>query len=264
MEFFKELMERFSKPTVVVDAENGVVAVHKDYELKSEHLDRFREINEKPDIAREVHGMRISNKNDFIAYINEYKTTGTKIFYDDKQVHAVFNYTIKGNPDHGDSYCDMNMQKTTDFKFTMEAIGNQISQKDAVRLLKRLEPYITALDKTETADMDIVEMVEDLQAIKHINSVTRNAQQRFVLDVDVQSGKENKTLPRYISIEIPVYQNDLEVKADLDLELFVHAHGDGGFAIELVCYDIEKKVEDATRDLVEQILKGTKVSGFMR
>jgi len=247
----KEFIEKIANSfrPVTQDLGNGRKAVHQDY---IEH-DKDVPIHHKPEIARHVLNQLILNKIDFIAFVNEYKTEATKLFYNDSLVKAVFNYTTVSNADYGDSVCAMQLQTTDDYN-EFKKHQTQLSQKQFVRFLKRMEPYIVAFDNKKADDMDIIEMAEHLQAIKTIDSVQRNAQQKFHLDVNIQAGKDSMLLPRIIVFEFPIFKNDREMTTRFETELFLSAD-DGSLAAELICYNIDQLYEESIRELTNSILE---------
>lgn len=228
---------------------NGRLAIHQDY--KEDNADR--PIHFRPEISRHVLGQTVLSKLDYIAFVNEYKTAATKLFYNNSGVNAVFNYTTVDKADHGDSICKMPLLVTDDYT-EFEKHQCELSQKQFVRFLKRMEPYIVAFDNNPADDMDIIEMAEHLQAIKTIDSVQRNAQQKFHLDVNIQTGKSSMTLPKVIVFEFPIFKNDREMTTRFETELFLSAE-DGSLAAELICYNIDQLYEESIRELTNSILE---------
>ena len=255
-EFLKSIMDSFRPVTQPL--ENGRVAVHQDYKTDKDD----RPIHFMPEIARHVLLQNIISKDDYISYVNEYKTPATKIFYNESNIKAVFNYSTKDVADHGDSICLMSLQQTDDYEEYVKHEQAQLNQKQFVRFLKRMEPYIVALDNKKADDMDIIEMAEHLQAIKTIDSVQRNAEQKFHLDVEISTGKSDVTLPRIITFEFPVFKNDRVLTTRFETELFLGSE-DGGLSAELICYNIDQLYEETIRELTTTILHEIKdVSAF--
>lgn len=256
----KEAIEKFwSLLRPVKEAlNNGRTAIHKDYTVD----EKDRPIHFKPEIARHVLDEVIIRKDDFISFVNEYKTKATKLFYNDEDIKAIFNYTTVDEADYGDSMCFMPLKETFDYDIFKAHLQHEINQKQFVRFLKRMEPYIVAFDNNKADDMDIIEMAEHLQAIKTIDSVQRNAQQKFHLDVNIQTGKDSMTLPRVITFEFPIFKNDREMTTRFETELFLSAD-DGALAAELICYNIDQLYEESIRELTNSILEEIKdVSAF--
>lgn len=247
----KEIVEKIANAfrPVKEDLGNGRKAVHQDYKFD----DTDRPIHFKPPIDRHVLDANILNKLDFITFVNEYKTAATKLFYNDVVIKAVFNYTTVTDADYGDSTCSMRLQQTDDF-LEFEKHQCELNQKQFVRFLKRMEPYIVAFDNKKADDMDIIEMAEHLQAIKTIDSVQRNAQQKFYLDVNIHTGKADMTLPRIIVFEFPIFKNDREMTTRFETELFLSAD-DGALNAELICYNIDQLYEESIRELTKSILE---------
>jgi len=248
-EIFKLFIDTF-RP-VKQDLGNGRLAVHQDY--KEDNSDRPMFF--KPEIARHVLSQTIINKEDFIEFVNEYKKIGTKMFYNQKGVSAIFNYSTKDEADYGDSICTMPLQHTDDYTEFVRHEKTQMSQKQFVRFLKRMEPFIIAMDDKKSDSMDIIEMAEHLQAIKTVDSVQRNAQQKFHLDVNILTGKSNMTLPRIITLEFPVFTNDRVITTKFEVELFLGAKGEGSLSAELICYNIDQLYEETIREITASILK---------
>jgi len=255
----KEIFEKVANAfrPVAQDLGNGVTAVHQDYKYDVTNVP----VHFKPAIARHVLNQTIINKIDFIAFVNEYKTDATKLFYNNTSISSIFNYTTVEQADHGDSKCVMPIVDTDDFKeFTKHQ--TELTQKQFVRFLKRMEPFIVAFDNKKADDMDIIEMAEHLQAIKTIDSVQRNAQQKFHLDVNIQTGKSSMTLPKVIVFEFPIFKNDREMTTRFETELFLSAD-EGSLSAELICYNIDQLYEESIRELTKSILEDIEgVSAF--
>jgi len=247
----KEMINKITNAfrPVIQKLDNGRVAIHQDYEVD----ERERPLHYKPKIERNVLSETIISKLDFIAFVNEYKTPSTKIFYDDARVDAVFNYSTAKEADYGDSRCRLPLVETDDF-VTFKRSQTTLSQKQFVRFLKRMEPYIVAFDNKKADDMDIIEMAEHLQAIKTIDSVQRNAQQKFHLDVNIHTGKDSMTLPRIIVFEFPIFANDRDMTTRFETELFLSAD-DGALSAELICYNIDQLYKESVRELTTSILQ---------
>ncbi len=249
----------FQKPTEV--DKNGSILQHRSY-TAVQPIEHKQKYFEHP-IARNVISQRIINKYDFIDFINEYKTNQTKIFYDQEHIKAVFNYSSADKADYGDSSCTMSLIMTRDFTEFHNHIEKDLSQKEFIRILKRMEPYITAFDDKQVEDMDIIEVAENLQATKNINSIQRNTQQAFILDTEVSAGNSGMTIPRFITFKMPVYKNDLSLESEFRVELFLQG-GDGGFIANLACYKLEQSVDETIKELTSQVCKGCDgVDSFM-
>jgi len=240
---------------------NGNILQHESYRTVKplEHNQKFFELP----ISRNVIQQSIINKYDFIEFINEYKSSGTKLFFNNEKIKAIFNYSTAEDADYGDSYVSMRLEQTRDFEEFQNHMDTDLSQKDFIRILKRMEPYIVAFDDKKVDDMDIIEIAENLQATKNINSVMRNTSQAFVLDTEVRAGNSELTIPRFITFKIPVYKNDLKLESDFRVELFLQG-GDGGFVANLVCYKLEQSIEETVREITSQVCKGCDgVSSYM-
>jgi len=238
-----DFLKRFQKPSEKID---GGVVVHNDYRANMD-------THYKPPISRHVLSQGIVNKNDFIAFTNEYKTEQTKLFYTDQRINAVFNYSLKNKADYGDSICSMDLEQNLDYKYFNYALGSPIGQKDFIRLLKRLEPYIVALDGRKSDDMDIIDMAENLRSVKQIDSIVRNTSQQFSVNAEVTTGKKDFVIPRKITFKFPIFKNDMELETPFEVELFLNAD-DGAFSAELACYNIDQLYDETVRELTASIL----------
>ncbi|MFH0710100.1 MAG: DUF2303 family protein [Pseudomonadota bacterium] len=245
-DFLRPLIDAFRIPSVLLD--NGARATHQDYKIDNS----MQPLHLKPELARHVVSQSIINKDDFIAFVTEYKTNATKLFYDDGRVKAVFNYITASQPDYGDSAALMPLIQTDDYKHYRANNGRSISQKDFIRFLKRMEPFIVALDNKKADDMDIIDMAESLQGITTIDSIQRNASNKFSIDATVRTGKANVEIPRIITFEFPIYTNDRELTTRFETELFLSAQ-DGAFVAELICYNIDQLEEETRRQLTQSI-----------
>lgn len=249
MEWIKQLIGSFREP--VVNLDNGIKAVHESYKID----DSEKPIHFKPPLSRHVISQGIVNKNDFIAFVTEYKTPATKLFYDDAKVKAVFNYSTVDEADYGDSTATMQLIQTEDYRIFKQHSGNPISQKNFIRFLKRMEPFIVAFDNKKADDMDIIEMAENLQGITTVDSIQRNASSKFIIDATVRTGKADVELPRIITFDFPIYANDRELTTRFETELFLSAQ-DGTFVAELICYNIDQLEEETRRQITQSICDG--------
>ena len=255
----QKIVNLFQKPTET-DA-NGNILQHENYKVERPVETKHKHFAYP--IARNVIEQAISNKYDFIEFVNEYKTEATKIFYNENVIRAVFNYSTSDKADHGDSCASMVLKRTRDFNEFKNAIDAHLTQQQFIRLLKRLEPYIIAFDDKPVDDMDIIEVAENLQSSKNINSVQRNTSQTFVIDAEVRSGNSSFEIPRFITFKLPVFQNDIMLTAEFKTELFITA-GDSGFEVTLACYKLDQSVEETLRELTRQVQNGCDgISSYM-
>lgn len=255
-EFFNALKGDL-KPVAQLD--DGREVIHTDYKV----VDDNRGKNFEHKIARHVLNQSILNKDDFIAFVKEYKTDGTKIFFDNSKIKAIFNYTTLDKADYHDSFCEMQLQNTKNFDEFRNILDRDLSQKDFIRILKRLEGCIVGFNNTKADDMDIIEVAENLQATKNFQSVQRNTLKAFTVDAEVKAGNTNYEIPRYIHFKMPIYKNDLLLEVQFDCELFLEAT-DGGFIANLVCYKLDEIIEKTIRDLTKDVCESCEdVSSFM-
>jgi len=234
------------KPVTIL--EDGREVMHRDYTVVEDN----RGVNYKHKIVRHKISESILNKNDFIKFINEYKTEATKIFYDDRHIKAIFNYSTSSEADYEDSYVTMNLQYTKNFEEFARCLDKDLSQKELVRILKRLENCIVGFNGKKVADMDIIEVAEHLHATKNFNSLQRNTAQAFTIDATVTAGNESYDIPRFIHFSMPVFKNDKELQVEFICELFLEA-GEGSFTAELVCYKMEDVLEETIKEITEDV-----------
>ncbi|HAC70148.1 MAG TPA: hypothetical protein DCF41_00335 [Arcobacter skirrowii] len=248
-DFFNAFKGDLNPTSILAD---GREVMHKDYSI----VDDNRGQNFKHPISRHVLNQSILNKNDFINFVKEYKTSGTKIFFNNKTIKAIFNYSTPKEADYGDSYCLMELEYTKNFQEFINILDRDLNQKELIRILKRLESCIVGLNGKEAADMDIIEIAENLQASKNFQSVQRNTLKAFSIDAEVKAGNSNYEIPRFIHFKLPVYKNDLSLEVSFDCELFLEAIDGQGFVANLVCYKLdeikEKTIRDLTSDVCEQ------------
>lgn len=256
----KELWDKIKGDmTPVTVLKDGREVMHSDYNVVEDN----RGVNFKHEIVRHVIRQSILNKNDFIEFINEYKTDATKIFFDESKIKAVFNYSTKDDADHNDSYVSMELEYTKNYQEFVKCLDVNLNQKELVRLLKRLESCITGFNGEPVADMDIIDVAEHLHATKNFNSLQRNTAQAFTIDATVTAGNESYDIPRFIHFKLPVFKNDKELEIEFVCELFLEA-SDGGFFANLVCYKLDDIIEDTIRKITSNVCeKCDGVKSFM-
>lgn len=144
-EFFNALKGDL-KP--VAQLEDGREVIHTDYKVVEDNRGR----NFEHDIARHVLNQSILNKDDFIAFVKEYKTDGTKIFFDNSKIKAIFNYTTKSEPDYHDSICLMHLQNTKnfdEFKNILDRTYTRKSYRVSNRNPRKRNPLFTKRTKKQ-------------------------------------------------------------------------------------------------------------------
>jgi uncharacterized protein YfdQ (DUF2303 family) len=238
---------------------DGREIAHKDYNVIEEN----RGVYFKHKIVRHVLGQAILNKDDFIKYINEYKTDETKIFFNNRKIQAIFNYSTVDKADYHDSDATMELEYTKNFLEFQQCLDRDLSQKELVRILKRLESCIVGFNNEKVADMDIIEVAEHLHSTKNFNSLQRNTAQAFTVDATVTSGNDSYEIPRYIHFKLPVFKNDNKLEVQFDIELFLEA-GDGRFTANLVCYKLDETLEETITRITKEVCEGCEgVNSFM-
>ena len=255
-ELFSSLTGKL-KPVAIL--EDGREVIHNDYKVVEDNRGK----NFEHEIVRWVIKQSILNKDDFIEFVKEYKSEGTKIFFNNSRIKAIFNYTTLDKADFHDSFCEMQLEYTKNFEEFRSCLDRDLTQKDFIRILKRLESCIKGFDGKEVADMDIIEIAENLQATKNFQSVQRNTLKGFTVDAEVKAGNTNYTIPRYVHFVMPVYKNDLKLEIQFDCELFLEAT-DNSFIVNLVCYKLDEIIEKTIRDLTKDVCDSCEgVKSFM-
>ena len=227
---------------------DGREVVHVDYRVNEEN----RGLNFQHKIARHVLKQQILNKQDFIEFVKEYKQDGTKIFFNNSRIRAIFNYSTCKEADYHDSICEMTLEHTKNFDEFKNVLDRDLSQKEFIRILKRLESCIAGFNNKEVQDMDIIDVAENLQATKNFQSVQRNASQAYMVDAEVKAGNKNYEIPRFIHFKMPIYKNDLELEVQFDCELFLEST-DNGFIANLVCYKLDETIEETIKSITNDV-----------
>ena len=222
--------------------------VHKDYEAAARPRAGYE--TDKPN--RVVIKQTVREMNDFINFVKEYMGDSTKLFYNDRTVTAIFNYSTADKPDYCDSSADLTLEKTTAYKaFAAVAEGRKLTQKEFVKTLKELQTYIKTEEGTESEK--IIELAADLQGIKKVNSVSKNTSNTFTIDAKVNSGGlDTIELPKTITFALPVYKNDVKEITEFEVELFA-TFEDDNIGISLICYRIEELTDSATKAMTDRI-----------
>ena len=96
----------------------------------------------------------------------------------------------------------MELLYTNNFEEFRRCLDKDLSQKDFIRILKRLESCIVGLNGEKAANMDIIEIAENLQASKNFQSVQRNTLKAFTIDAEVKAGNTNYEIPRFIHFKL--------------------------------------------------------------
>lgn len=168
-------------------------------------------------------------------------------------IHKDYTHIMPTNyrPPLARNVVDQSIQNKDDFiKFVKEYATPNTKIFFNTESIKAIFNYTGA---KEADDMDIIEIAEHLHASKNVNSIVRNTQQSFVLDAEVRAGNSSFTIPRYITFNLPIYKNDLTLKCDFEVELFLSAD-ETGFSAMLRCYKLEQTVDEATNTLTQDIV----------
>lgn len=221
----------------IVELKDGAFLRHKDYSLEK--------IFYLPN--RVVVNPVIAKKDDFIAFVNKYKTAGTVIFYDTDKVNAVFNYPTATNPDWADSGARLNLTKTDQFNALTAAASNKLSQRGFIFLLKTLTEYLNG----DLSAVQAIELAEN--AVKEVHSINTNLN-NTALQSNTTGTLKNVVILKTISFELPIFKADTTFKKRFDLEIFIDINDSNQFEVELKCWTFDEQLEEATTEFLSTIL----------
>ncbi len=249
------LSQVFAASQAVVERKIGEETrqfVHKEYN----EAPRPRAGYETDRPNRVVIKQTVKEIDDFIAFVKQYQTPQTKLFYTDTEARVVYNYPTADKADFADSHTTLTLEKTTAFRaFDSVAGGRKLTQKEFIKILKELQSYIVSTDAA-----GIVALAQDLQGVTKVNSMMKNSSRTITVDAMVKGGKaDNIEIPEKLNFKLPVYKNDISTLTDFEVEIFAEFENDS-FGLNLVCYRLEEIVEEATRDMMQRIC--TKLDGI--
>ncbi|WP_170000316.1 DUF2303 family protein, partial [Campylobacter sp. RM9328] len=218
-------------PSVVMSNEQRAVIVHKDYMLADGLL-------KEP--LRNRYLIDALDVDSFIGLVNEYKEPNSKLFFDDKSIKCIVDFNTKDKAEFCEKRIGLNLVYTPFYRSFNEHLERNLSQREFIFLLKSLFMYITKIDGKPNDNMDVIELAQSLQAVKKFDSIQKNTSSKISLDVEIKSGaKENLTLPNKITFKLPIYEADVSLMGEFEVELFVDIKNDSEFSIKLVCYTAE-------------------------
>lgn len=232
-------------PSIEIDSDKRAVIVHKDYILRGELL-------KEP--LRNSYDINALDVDSFVGLVNEYKEPNSKLFFDDKSIKCIVDFNTKDRAEFCEKRIGLKLAYTPFYYSFNEHLGVNLSQRDFVFLLKSLFMYITKIDGKPNDNMDVIELAQSLQAVKKFDSVQKNTSSKISLDVEIKSGaKENLTLPNKITFKLPIYEADVRLMGEFEVELFVDIKNDSEFNIRLVCYTAEAVRREVLNELVKNI-----------
>ncbi|MBE3607075.1 DUF2303 family protein [Campylobacter sp. RM13119] len=232
-------------PSVVMSNEQRAVIVHKDYMLADGLL-------KEP--LRNRYLIDALDVDSFIGLVNEYKEPNSKLFFDDKSIKCIVDFNTKDKAEFCEKRIGLNLVYTPFYRSFNEHLERNLSQREFIFLLKSLFMYITKIDGKPNDNMDVIELAQSLQAVKKFDSIQKNTSSKISLDVEIKSGaKENLTLPNKITFKLPIYEADVSLMGEFEVELFVDIKNDSEFSIKLVCYTAEIVRREVLNELVKNI-----------
>ncbi|MBR8466355.1 DUF2303 family protein [Campylobacter sp. faydin G-140] len=240
----KELNE-YIVPNIEIDSKKRAVIVHKDYMLRDELL-------KEP--LRNSYCINALDIDSFVGLVNEYKESSSKLFFDDKSIKCIVDFNTKDKAEFCEKRIGLNLAYTPFYSGFIQSLDMNLSQRDFIFLLKSLFMYITKIDGRPNDNMDVIELAQSLQAVKKFDSIQKNTSSKISLDVEIKSGaKENLTLPNKITFKLPIYEADVSLMGEFEVELFVDIKNDSEFSIKLICYTAEIIRREVLNQLVKNI-----------
>lgn len=248
-------MKNQTPPPIIpmVKLDDDLFLVHKEYNQA-----RMTKGYESQKPKRLILDEKIKDTEDFIRFANEYKTPETKVFYNEKGVEVIFNYSTTQGGDFADSRLVMDFELTQECKFLGDFLNRPITQKKFIHFLKAMAPSIHSPDP-----VDVIALAENIQAIKKINSIKKNSSQKLIIDAEIKGGLGSVAVPETLTLSIPVFENNRETKLDLfEVELFFDFGEE--FQIEMVCHHFARTRNLALRSLAKEVADGIQAPHFQR
>ena len=228
--------------TPVIELPEGLRAVHKNYSIDNDFY------TGKP--VRSRFDKNFGNADDFVEFVKEYKEAGSKAFYSRAGVMVVFDFPLKDQPDYQERKASLRLDRTAEFETLRDGLRRNLTQRNFIRFLKQMETSITNIDGVE-----LIDIIENLKAVKDVNSITKNTERGISINVKVESGVRNVSVPEKIFIEVPIFDAEPDILTEFTLECFYdYSDSDGKFSIEVECWDFDRVVEEATRAIVQNIV----------
>lgn len=247
-------LKKIQEPVIRLD--NGLLAVQDGYKINRDFMTKEVDMD-RP--ARVKVSPVFSNALDFIDFVSEYKETGSKAFYDDSNINVIFNYPKPDMPDYGDSNARLALYKTEVFNTFIRELRNNpgLSQKGLIRFFKQMESVVTSHD-----GITLYNIIENLKAVKDVQSISKNTEKGVVFNVKVDTGIENVRIPDKITVKLPIYKANPDILTEFEIELFYNFDDSKGFDVEIVCWDLESVIEKATKELVDGIVAKMEVKAY--
>ena len=240
----QEEKNKYVVPSVSVDEAKRAILQHTDYRLVESLL-------KEP--LRNKYTVDALDVDSFVDLVNEYKEPNSKLFFDDKSIKCVIDFSSKDKAEFCEKRINLGLDFTPFYEAFNQSVGKNLGQRDFVFLLKSLFAYITAIDGKPNDNMDVIELAESLQAVKKFDSVQKNTSSKISLDVEIKSGaKETIQMPKNITFTLPVYEADTEIRGEFKCELFVSIDEER-FGLKLVCYTAEVSRREVLSKIVSKI-----------
>lgn len=238
--------ELFNKPCEKI-TELGHYVVHKDYRLVDDFTDE--------PLAKGFI-QNIGNIDDFISFVKEYETAETKIFYDEKKVHAYFDYHRKDKDSKNNRLAILPFSETKEFFELQKILCSSVTQKGLVIFLKKIERFIRKDDKVN--DVSLFSYFETMRTIRNVDQAVRNEGDKVSLELKTENSVKKAELFTNITLTMPVYKCSDDT-VDFNCEIFYGQDTNtGALQITLECYDIDNIVEDFRRGLVAKVSESCK------
>lgn len=231
----------------IVDLPFSHFAVRNDYNIVRD----FRTIQ------RNILSEKIGNAEDFIAFVKEFSTPATKLFYNTVGLKAIFNYPTVDKCDFGDSMAVLRLEETQEFENFKRILGKPLTQKEFIRFLKQTEPYITSHDS-----ISVIDIIQKLESVRKVTSINTNVRQNVSIDCEVKGALNKVEIPQNITLDLPIYKPTDDKLTRFYVELF-YEDVDDTLKITPECWQLGKTVDDATRDIVKDVVSKIGLPSFM-
>jgi len=210
--------------------------------------------------ARKSGTTQLHDAESFIAVVRDQKNGSTRLFstLNPPTFTAVFNHHADdaGWGDHAAKY---NAPLSPEWKAWTDADGRQSSQVELAQFIEN-----NLVDVVEPDGATLLEICRTLEAKKKVNFASSirlsDGSHQFTYEEDVQGSAQKGQLkvPEQFVIGIPVFENGEKWRVDVRLRFRISDGGKLTMWLELI--RPHKVIEEAVKELREQITKGTELA----